>query len=131
MPVSPSDEAYVIEQLDPIEPVRVKRMFGGAGVYTRRAGLFVGIIANDRLYLKVDDGIRPDYAARGMGPFRPYPDKDYAMSGYYELPADVLDDVDELRAWFSRSLAISKPSGSRAAPAKKHGGGKPGVSGRY
>ncbi len=119
MPVSLSYEAYVFEQLEPIEPVRVKRMFGGAGVYTRKAGLFVGIIADDRLYLKVDDNSRPDYAARGMGPFRPYPGKDYAMSGYYEVPADVLEDVDELRAWFLRSLAIAKPSGSRAVSAKK------------
>ncbi len=119
MPVSPSYEAYVIEQLEPIEPVRVKRMFGGAGVYTRKAGLFVGIIADDRLYLKVDDSSRPDYAARGMGPFRPYPGKDVASKSHYELPADVLEDIDELRAWFSKSLAIAKPSGSRAVPAKK------------
>lgn len=130
MPVSPSYEAYVIEQLDPIEPVRVKRMFGGAGVYTRKAGLFVGIIADDRLYLKVDDSTRPDYAARGMGPFRPYPDKDYAMSGYYELPADALEDQDELRTWYGRALAIAQPSGSRAGPAKKRAGGKPGAAPR-
>ena len=119
MPVSPSYEAYVIEQLEPIEPVRVKRMFGGAGVYTRKAGLFVGVIADDRLYLKVDDSSRPDYAARGMGPFRPYPGKDVASKSHYELPADVLEDADELRTWFSKSLAIAKPSGSRAVPAKK------------
>ena len=119
MPVSPSYEAYVIEQLEPIEPVRVKRMFGGAGVYTRKTGLFVGIIADDRLYLKVDDSSRPDYAARGMDPFRPYPSKDIASKSHYELPADVLEDMDELRAWFLRALAIAKPSGSRAVPAKK------------
>ena len=125
MPVSPSYAAYVIEQLEPIEPVRVKRMFGGAGVYTRKAGLFVGIIADDRLYLKVDDSNRPDYEARGMGPFRPYPNKDVASKGHYELPADALEDMDELRTWYSRSLAIAKPSGKRAAPAKKRAGRTP------
>ena len=126
MPVSPSYEAYVIEQLEPIEPVRVKRMFGGAGVYTRKAGLLVGVIADDRLYLKVDDSSRPDYAARGMGPFRPYPGKDVASKSHYELPADVLEDADELRTLFSKSLAIAKPSGSRAVPAKKSAPAKTG-----
>lgn len=126
MPVSPSYETYVIEQLEPIEPVRVKRMFGGAGVYTRKAGLFVGIIADDRLYLKVDDSSRPDYEARGMGPFRPYANKEVASKSHYELPADVLEDADELRTWFLRSAAIAKPSGSRAVPAKKSASTKTG-----
>jgi DNA transformation protein len=125
MPVSSSYEAYVIEQLEPIEPVRVKRMFGGAGVYTRKAGLFVGMIADDRLYLKVDDSSRPDYAARGMGPFRPYPGKDVASKSHYELPADVLEDADKLRPWFLRALAIAKPSSSRPGPAKKSASRKP------
>lgn len=122
MPVSPSYEAYLIEQLESIEPVRVKRMFGGAGVYTRKSGHFIGLIDNDRLYLKVDDTNRPDYVARGMGPFRPYPEKAYAMTGYYELPADALEDTDELRAWFSKSLALaaaSKPRGSGATASRK------------
>ena len=38
---------------------------------------------------------------------RPYPDKKVTMS-YYEIPADVLENRDELAIWAERSLAVAK-----------------------
>ena len=57
-------------------------MFGGVGIYAQ--GLFFALIAEDRLYFKVDDTTRPSFEQRGMEPFRPF-GEDSAM-GYYELP---------------------------------------------
>ena len=94
MPVSEEYLDYVADQLSCIGQVTSKRMFGGAGLYY--GGLFFGLIASDALYFKVDDENRQAYQAAGARPFQPYGDDSYSMS-YYEVPVDVLEDVDQLR----------------------------------
>jgi DNA transformation protein and related proteins len=104
MPVKGQYVAWVLEQLAGVSEVRSRRMFGGVGLYS--ADRFFGLIDDDVLYLKVDDVNRPDFTARGCRPFRPFKDKpEYSMS-YYEVPADVLEDADELARWARRSIAI-------------------------
>ena len=89
-------------------------MFGGVGLYSGEQ--FFGIVAFDRLWFKVDDSNRADYEARGMGPFRPFPDRPTAMS-YFEVPTDLLDDSEELRIWAQRSVAVARQA--KKSPAKK------------
>lgn len=105
MPVSDEYLAYVVDQLGPFGAVTARRMFGGAGLY--REGLFFGLVADDTLYLKVDDASRPEYEAAGMGPFRPFSaGKDYAL-GFYEVPADVLEEPEELARWAEKAHAVA------------------------
>ncbi len=97
-----ADEA--VERLQRVVTgLRAKRMFGGVGLYS--GDLFFGIVAFDRLWFKVDDSNRADYEARGMGPFQPFSDRPTKMS-YFEIPANLLDDAEELRVWAMRSVAI-------------------------
>ena len=105
---------FVLEQLQGLGNVTSRRMFGGVGLY--QEGRFFAIIMDDTLYFKVNDANRGDYEARGMGRFRPYPDKPHLSMTYYELPADVLEDADECAAWARRSVAIA---GSAAKPAAR------------
>ena len=77
-------------------------MFGGARLYHQ--GLFFGLVADDVLYFKVDDGNRKDYTDAGMGPFRLF--GTYVMS-YYEVPADVLEDPDELAVWARKAVYVA------------------------
>ncbi len=53
MPVSDDFLNYVLDQLSAWGSVSVRRMFGGAGLY--REGRMFGLIADDVVYLKVDD----------------------------------------------------------------------------
>ena len=78
-------------------------MFGGVGIYSR--GLFFALIAEDRLYFKVDDATRPDFEQRGMEPFRPFGEK--SAMGYYEVPADVVEDVNHLETWMQKALDVA------------------------
>jgi DNA transformation protein len=78
-------------------------MFGGVGLYA--GDVFFGILAADTLYLKVDDSNRSQYEAEGMRAFRPYADKPVSMS-YYQVPARVLEDPDELAAWAAASIRV-------------------------
>jgi len=104
MAVSQGFREYVKEQLDRVTPVTLRSMFGGLGVYSR--GLFFALIDDDTLYFKVDDSNRADYETRGMGSFRPFSDDRMTMQ-YYELPAEVLEEKEALRAWVGKSLAAA------------------------
>ncbi len=109
MPVSQEYIDYIIDQLRTFGPVTARRMFGGAGLYCR--GKFFGLIADEVLYFKVDDRNRQQYLDAGMGPFKPF--GSYVM-GYFEVPADVLEEPEELAAWAGKAFEAAKS----AAPKK-------------
>jgi len=102
MPVSQEYLDYIIDQLRTLGTVTAKRMFGGAGLYHR--GAFFGLVADDALYFKVNEVNRKDYLDAGSPPFKPC--CSHAM-GYYEVPADVLEDPDELARWARKALAAA------------------------
>lgn len=104
MPVSEGFRAFVLDQLEGLAEVRARAMFGGVGLYAGER--FFGIIAADTLYFKVDDTNRPDYEAAGMSAFRPYPDRLETMA-YYQVPAGVLEDADELVTWARRACRVA------------------------
>ena len=103
MAVSRSYREFVLEQLGRVTPVTGKSMFGGVGIYAK--GLFFALIAEDRLYFKVDDTTRSEFERRGMEPFRPF-GEDSAM-GYYEVPAEVLENVNQLEGWSNKAIAVA------------------------
>ncbi|MCK5131792.1 MAG: TfoX/Sxy family protein [Candidatus Sabulitectum sp.] len=99
-----SDEflCYVLDQFSELG-VTYRKMFGGAGLYHQ--GKVFGLIADDVVYLKVDDSNRKNYMDAGSPQFKPFPDKDMFMP-YYEIPSSVLEDPDELCEWALESLQI-------------------------
>jgi len=106
MSVSNGFRAFALEQLQRTIPnVRARSMFGGVGVYA--GDLFFGLMDDDVLYFKVDDSNRSRFEERGMGPFRPYGDGGEVMQ-YYEVPADVLEDIDMLSSWVEASVAVAR-----------------------
>ncbi|HEU5260010.1 MAG TPA: TfoX/Sxy family protein [Gemmatimonadales bacterium] len=118
MPVSESFGTFIVDQLSRVVPrVRARSMFGGVGIYAGDA--FFGLIADDTLYLKVDESNRPDFEARGMGPFRPYGEGGEVMQ-YYEVPADLLEDTDALRPWAEKAIAVA---GRKRVKRSRRGGG--------
>ncbi|HEX2450233.1 MAG TPA: TfoX/Sxy family protein [Gemmatimonadales bacterium] len=103
--MSPGFRAFVLEQLGRAVPqLRSRSMFGGVGLYS--GARFFALIDNDTLFFKVDDVTRGDFERRGMEPFRPG-GADGETMGYYELPADVLEDPDALRQWADQAVAVA------------------------
>lgn len=86
---------FVLDQLDGLEGVTSRAMFGGHGLYCGKS--FFGIVYNERLYFRVSDVTRPEYERRGMQPFQPRSNQ--ALQRYYEVPADVLEDRRTLVEW--------------------------------
>lgn len=105
MAVSPSFRTFIVDQISRTVPrVRARSMFGGVGIYG--GDLFFALIDDDTLYLKVDDSNRADFEALGMRPFQPYGEGGEVMQ-YYQVPADLLEDVEALRAWVEKAMAVA------------------------
>ena len=108
---------YVLEQLAGLQGLRSRRMFSGAGLYQDE--VFFGLLFRDTLYFKVNDSNRPDYEARRMAQFKPYEDRPEVSFTYYEVPAEVLEDRDELAAWARRSVEAAAAIQAAKRPKRK------------
>ena len=105
MKPSQSFVTFVVEQLGRSLPnVRAQRTFGFIGLYVDR--LIFGLIAEERLYFKVDASNRPAYVSAGMARLHAGPRKS-AEGGYYEVPAEVLEDPALLGEWAQGALAAA------------------------
>ena len=109
MKVSPGFVAFATEQLAGMKGLRPKAMFGGVGLYSEE--IFFGLLARDRLYLKVDDSNRARYEDAGMTAFKPYADKPMLMP-YFEVPVGVLEDAQELVRWARESVHVARAGGA-------------------
>src|SRR5436190_19863217 len=77
--VTAAFKSFVLDQIDDLGDVTSRPMFGCVGLYHR--GVFFGILANDKLFLRVGAANRDDY--EGMAAFQPYRDRPSAMR-YHE-----------------------------------------------
>ena len=93
---------HCTELLAPLGAVRVKRMFGGWGLYADE--VFVAIIGGDRLFLKTSAETRPAFEAAGCEPFV-YDSKTGSIAlGYWSAPADAMDSPALMEPWARRAL---------------------------
>ncbi len=113
--VDPTLDA-LLEQLAPAGAVRARKMFGGAGLYLE--GVFFGLVADGRLFFRVDDESRRDYESAGSEPFQPFPDKP-SMRTYWEVPEHVQADVRGLKTWTLRALRAAREREKRKSRVKK------------
>jgi len=102
---------HCLELLAPLGNVIARRMFGGHGL--RVDGLFFGLIAFDRLYLKADAASRPTFEAAGCSPFE-YDGKGKRVTlGYWTVPADAMESPALMQPW--ARLALQAALTARAA----------------
>jgi DNA transformation protein len=112
MAVSEEYREYVRDLFTDFGPIRIRSMFGGAGIF--RDDLMFGLIIEDQIYLKTDNHNRTDFEAAGQGPFL-FERKDgriTAMS-YYLIPDALYDDTGELSAWAQKAFAAAQRGATR------------------
>ncbi len=132
MAVSPEYKAFVVEVLDPLGDIRIRNMFGGAGVYYR--DLMFGLIASETLHLKADDINKSAFEEEGMTQFLyEAPPKDgkegrkVSMS-YWEIPDRLYDEPEELIEW--AKAAIEAATRNQKAKPKRKKASKKKLAGR-
>lgn len=109
--------SHIVDLLQFIGPVESKSMFGGFGLFLE--GLMFGLVADNELFLKVDEDNRPDYEELGLQAFSYGKNgKEFKMS-YYQAPEEAMEDGALLGSWASSAYGAAM----RAA-AKKGGRGK-------
>ena len=104
------DPEFIRELFAQFRPVTVKRMFGGAGLYSE--GVMFGLAFDDAIYLKVDETSIPEFEREKSQPFVYTCAKSPGRVGraslsYWRLPERLYDDPEELAVWAGRALAIA------------------------
>ncbi len=106
---------FLHEQLAPLGRITVRRMFGKTGVFCD--GLMLGMVRDDTLYLRVDDGNRQAFAEA-----KAYPPLDYEKKGqaidlaFWRLPERLLDEPDEFLVWAGAALAAARRIAAKRRP---------------
>ena len=113
---------HCTELLAPLGSVRVKRMFGGHGLYVDE--LFIAIIMGEELYLKVDEQTRPQFEAAGGKPFR-YATKEggHVALSYFQPPEEAMESPALMVSW--ERLAIDAALRARMKKVKPKAKPKP------
>src|SRR5690349_14503159 len=87
---TPPFVSHCLELFAPLGQVRARRMFGGHGIYLD--GLFIALIAGERLYLKSDPTRRAAFERAGCQPFAySRRDAEAVTLGYWSAPDEALD----------------------------------------
>ena len=117
-PRLPPFVSHCVELLSPLGAVRVRRMFGGWGLYVD--DVFLAIIADEQLYLKADVAGRVAFQGAGCKPFI-YDAKGQSMTlGYWSAPTEAMDSAALMQPW--ARLAMRAALAARTTkPATKPG----------
>lgn len=113
MPNKPQYLDFLRDQLSPLAAITFRAMFGGHTVYGD--GVPFGLVADNTLYLKVDDQNRAAFTDRGLGAFRPFADQDATMS-YYPAPPELFESPDGLTEWAAPALEAGRRAQARRKP---------------
>ncbi len=111
MPKSDRFVEFCMERCAILGSIDSKYMFGGWCLYCD--GAVFALVADGSLFLKGDDQNIPEFTAKNMQAFRPYPDKPDTMK-YFQAPTEIFEDEDVLR-----QLAGSAIGAAQRAKLKK------------
>jgi DNA transformation protein len=118
MVASASFAGLLREQLAPLGGVTLRRMFGKTGVFCD--GLMLGMVLDDALYFRVDDGNREVFKEAACLPPLNYRKKGSTIDlSFWRAPERLFDEPDELVAWARAALAAARRVAAkreRAAP---------------
>jgi DNA transformation protein len=119
----PRDEfvELCLELLAALGSVRSRRMFGAHGLYAD--GLFIGIVASDRLYLKADAETKLQLEAAGCEPFVHVARGRRVEMNFWTVPAEAMESPAQMLPWGRLALqaahAARKPPAVRRRPAAR------------
>jgi DNA transformation protein len=100
--------------------VRVRRMFGGHGVYG--GDVMFALEADGEVYLKADEETRPAFERAGSRPFLYVKNGRPMEMSYWLMPEAGLDDPDEASRWGRLALEAAQRAALRKARSTRRAG---------
>lgn len=101
------------EHLGGLGGLALRRMFGSTGLFCH--GVMFGLVKDDRLFLRVDEGNRAAYDAEETAPFTYRRAGEIATLTYRAVPESLLDEPEALRRWARDALAAHRVAVARPA----------------
>jgi DNA transformation protein len=109
------DRDFLIDLFADFGPVAIRRMFSGFGISAD--GTNFALALRGGLYLRADDETIPRFEAEGSKPFSYQTRaKTVTVNSYWELPARLFDDSEELSTWARAALAAAQRAALRKRP---------------
>src|SRR5688572_4382532 len=120
MGATPEYAEFLREQLAPLGRITLRRMFGKSGVFCD--GVMLGMVTDNCLYLRVDDGNRAIFEEARSSPPLNYAKKGELIDlSFWRMPDRLFDDPDELLRWARAALGAARRVAlkrHRAAPGR-------------
>jgi DNA transformation protein and related proteins len=115
------DRDFLIDLFTDFGPVTIRRMFSGYGISVDGVNFALALRAG--LYFRADEQNIQQFEAEGSGPFQ-YQQRKTAktvtVNSYWQLPARLFDDSEELALWAKAALlAAQRAALSKRPKAKK------------
>jgi DNA transformation protein len=120
------DRDFLIDLFADFGPVTIRKMFSGFGISADGTNFALALRAG--LYFRADDQTIPQFEAEGSKPFQYQTRaKTVTVNSYWQLPARLFDDSEELADWARAALAAAQRAALRKRP-KVRKAAKPKVS---
>ena len=114
------DRDFLSELFSDFGLVTLRRMFSGFGISVDGTNFALALRAG--LYFRADEETIPQFQAEGSKPFQ-YQQRSTAkvvtVNSYWELPARLFDDQEELAGWARAALAAAQRAALRKRPRTK------------
>lgn len=118
-----SDEfaEFLREQLAPVGHVTTRRMFGKTGVFCD--GVMLGMVTENTLYLRVDEGNRAAFKeAEAFPPLNYRKQGELIDLSFWRVPERLFDEPDEFVEWARIALAAARRAAAKGKrPARRRG----------
>jgi DNA transformation protein len=112
MVASDSFAEFLREQLAPLGRVSLRRMFGKSGVFCD--GIMLGMVADNMLFLRVDEQNRDAFREAADSPPLSYEKKGSTIDlAFWRAPERLFDEPEELVAWARLALAAARRVAAR------------------
>ncbi|MEA2887890.1 MAG: transformation protein [Bradyrhizobium sp.] len=109
------DRDFLIDLFSDFGPVTIRRMFSGFGISA--GGTNFALALRSGLYFRADAQTIPRFEAEGSKPFQYQTrTKTVTVGSYWELPARLFDDPEELTGWAGAALAAAERAALKKRP---------------
>jgi DNA transformation protein and related proteins len=109
------DRDFLIDLFADFGPVTIRRMFSGFGISADGVNFALALRAG--LYFRADDQTIPRFEAEGSKPFSYQTRaKTVTVNSYWQLPARLFDDTDDLANWARAALAAAQRAALHKRP---------------
>jgi DNA transformation protein and related proteins len=109
------DREFLTDLFSDFGPVTIRPMFSGFGISVDSVNFAMALRAG--LYFRADEQTIPQFEAEGSKPFQYQTRaKTVMVNSYWQLPARLFDDTEELSRWARAALGAAQRAALKKRP---------------